>query len=145
MITTKFNQAELEKLIEIFLNVYSGPPWNDKWVKSRAVLYLKAFISDPLFIGYSAYHSDHLIGACFGIKKYWWKGDEYYIHEFFIDRAFQRKGFGSLFLNQIQQRLTKVGIKTIALLTKKGTSADNFYITNGFKNIENLTFKYKNF
>ena len=145
MIIKNYDYTEFKNVIKIFLNVYTGSPWNDQWDYDRAELYLKSFISNPSFVGYLAYNNDQLIGVCVGERKYWWQGDEYYINEIFIDRPFQRKGIGSKFLNLIQNELKQKGIGTITLLTVKRNPADIFYKVNGFKDKDVMTFKYKNF
>ncbi len=144
MVINKFNQSEIKNVTKIFLNVYVGPPWNEEWDQARAEAYLKGFINNPSSINYLAYDNDQIIGACIGERKYWWQGDEYYINEIFIDKPFQGKGLGSSFLSLIQNDLKQKGITTITLLTTKGTSSDNFYYKNDFKEKEALTFKYKN-
>ena len=88
MIIKKFDHNELKNIINIFLNVYNGPQWNDQWDDGRAEVYLKTFISNPSSINYLAYSNEQLIGACIGERKCWWQGDEYYINEIFIDRPF---------------------------------------------------------
>jgi len=141
----KLDVSILNELLNLFIDVYNNPPWNDQWVVERAKVYLMAFMADPSFIGYSAYHNRQLIGACFGTIKHWWKGDEYYIHEIFIDRSSQRQGIGSSFIDNIQKDLQQKDIRTISLLTDKGTPADKFYNSNGFKDINKMVFKYKTF
>lgn len=145
MIIKNFDETEIKNVTKIFLNVYIGPPWNEEWDETRAEAYLRGFINNPSSISYLAYDKDQLIGACIGERKSWWQGDDYYINEIFIDKTFQKKGLGSSFLNLIQDELKERGIRTITLLTNKGTSSDNFYKVNGFKDKEALTFKYKNF
>nr|WP_320012436.1 GNAT family N-acetyltransferase [uncultured Desulfobulbus sp.] len=134
-----------DELLGIFIQGYNNPPWNDQWDIDKARVYLKAFIGDPCFIGYSAYQKELLIGACLGTRRYWWKGDEYYIHEIFIDKSHQRQGIGTSFMNQIQSDLLQKNIRTITLLTDRGTPADEFYEKNGFGSSDRLVFKYKNF
>ena len=136
---------ELEDLVCMFLTVFNGPPWNDEWERSKAEQYLSSFIANPSFLGFSAHQDERLIGACFGEKRYWWEGDEYFINEIFIDKSVQKRGFGSKFIYEIQKELLQKGIRAITLLTDRDSLSDKFYIKNGFQNKDILTFKFKNF
>lgn len=141
----KLDSIELKDLVDIFLTVYNGPPWNDQWNRDQAENYLSSFIANPSFIGYTVYQNKRLVGACLGEKRYWWEGDEYFINEIFIDNSAQRQGIGSKFINQIQANLAEMGIRTITLLTDRDSAADQFYKNNGFHDKEIVTFKFKNY
>ena len=140
-----FDSNKLDDLIDIFLRVYNGPPWFDNWKKERALKYLNSFISDPCFIRYLAFNNGILIGACFGARRYWWKADEYYINEIFIEQSNQRQGIGTEFINKIQDDLIRKEIRTIILLTDRNTPANEFYKKAGFQDNDDIIFKYKQF
>ena len=85
-----------------------------------------------------------IIACCFGHYKSWYNGKEYFIDEMFVKNDRQKNGLGSMFIKYIEDDMLKNDIKRFTLLTKRGSSSELFYKKNGFSNIENLCFMYKN-
>ena len=145
MAVTRITPGHLDAIVDIFLDVYNGPPWNDSWERENARAYLAAFMANPHFIGYALELDNCCQGACFGKVRYWWQGTEYYISEIFVARPVQRQGRGAAFMEMIQADLTQKGIHTITLLTDRQSGADRFYDRQGFRTKERVVMKYKNF
>lgn len=78
-----YQNSNLGSCLELFLRVFSGPPWNDKWpsiVHARG--YLKDIIDAPGFIGIVGFEKENLIGMLMGNIRKWYSGDEFWINEF---------------------------------------------------------------
>ena len=135
------NIPEIECL---FLDVFTHDPWNDDWSnKDQLRNYLIDIISNKNSLTLGLYNNDKIKGLSLGNIIHWCSGTEYYIREFFINREDQNKGFGSIFINQIQDYLIGNGIKAMILSTEIGTPAYDFYIKNDFKELEKTRFFYK--
>ncbi len=129
----QFDSVYLNEVTRLFLNVYQREPWCDEWPSyETARIYLTEFIDNPHFIGYLLLDNANVIGGCFGHKKTWWQGVEFFVDEFFIDTNEQGKGYGTLFMNHIKADLSAKGFEAITLLTERGYPAEKFYKKNGF-------------
>jgi ribosomal protein S18 acetylase RimI-like enzyme len=129
-----YQDSDLSNCVELFLKVFSGPPWYDKWPSSdHARGYIADLISMPGFIGVVTYEDNKLIGMAFGNVKKWYSGDEYFLNEFCICSDRQRMGIGTDILSFLKKELFKKNITAIVLLTARETSAAAFYEKNGFK------------
>ncbi|MBN1649138.1 MAG: GNAT family N-acetyltransferase [Spirochaetales bacterium] len=80
---------------------------------------------------------------CIGHARKWWNSSEYYIEEYFISPELQHQGFGTVFLQKIEEDLVQKSIKKITLLTARDTPAEKFYNKNGFVKSEYMIFLRK--
>lgn len=72
------------------------------------------------------------------MKKPWMKGIEYYIDQFCVAHSLQRQEIGSLFLAEIQRYLDHNNMNGILLNTEKSFPAYEFYLKNGFRELDGL-------
>jgi len=136
-----YDKKYLEAMTHLFLDTYQRDPWNDEWPSyDTANTYLTEFTDNPHFIGFIALEDEKVVGACFGHKKTWWEGVEYFVDEFFIDTNRQGKGIGSTLIEHIKRTLAEQGFKAILLMTERGYPAEKFYIKNGFKGSDTAVF-----
>lgn len=131
---------------DLFIDVYSNAPWYDEWKGEEQVLqYLHELIDNKNSLSLVLYDdSDRLVGVSLGYIFSWWQGREYYIKEFYISREMQNQGLGSQFLERIYEHLKQNEIESIILSTQKDVPAFQFYHKNGFAEIKNNAFLYRN-
>lgn len=129
----KLSATDKNIITELFLSVFSNEPWNDDWSDREQ---LDAYISDltgninSLTLGY--FDGERLIALSMGNIRHWWRGTEYCIDEFCVERTMQGKGIGSSFMKSIEQYLSERGINTIFLQTERTVPAYSFYTGRGF-------------
>lgn len=140
----EFKPSDLELCVELFMDVFNKEPWNDQWTYDRAKLYLMNYVDTPGFIGVVSAHEAAISGFIFGVSKYWWKGNEFFIHEMCVRTEHHRSGTGTNMLQFLEQLLIQEGIQDMALLTNRDIPAEKFYMKNGFKEIKRLVFLAKN-
>ena len=133
----ELNVEYIEEIKKVFLQIFSVEPWNDVWTDDQLHRYILELIgnSHSLFLGLC--DDKKLIGIALGRIKHWYTGAEYWIEEFGILPELQQKGFGSAFLNGIEEILAKKGIPYVALLTQRNFPAYHFYVKNGFEKAVN--------
>lgn len=133
------------ELKELFLDVFSGDPWFDKWDDDRKLdLYLKDLTDNSNSLSLVLIDDEgQLIGGALGYVFNWWEGREYFIKEFFISRKHQNQGIGSLFLDQMNDTLNEQRIRHITLATEKTFPAYYFYQKNGFYELSDSVFMAK--
>jgi len=138
-----FEENDLVKCVETFINVFNNEPWNDEWTFTKAQKYLLDFYHTPGFLGTLAIENNEVVGFIFGVHRTWWSGNEFYIHEMCVHSQQQNKGIGKSLLNYLIHSLGDE-INNITLLTDRGIPAELFYKKNGFKEVERLIFLSKN-
>ena len=146
METKELSLKNFEEIKFIFKEVFTKEPWLDNWDDDNQ---LNEYLLDimgmrnPLIYGF--YLKQTLIGISIGYIKHCCGGTEYCIDEFCIKTDEQKKGYGTLFINQIEQLLIQKNIHIIYLSTEKNVPAYNFYKKCGFEELSNIINLFKKF
>lgn len=135
--------SDLVACAALLMDAYNSEPWNDHWTPETASRYLGEFMCAPRFRGFLLLEDGRAAGAVFGHGKTWWTGDEFYIDEFFIASACQRKGLGRALLVRVEEYVKSLGLNGITLLTDRNMPAVCFYLKNGFSQADHVIFMYK--
>jgi len=136
-----FADPDLEACADLFIQVFSRPPWNDRWPSTEvAYAYLKEFVDTPGFQGFVAIVDQQIVAFLLGHLKRWWSGSEYYIDEFGVHPDAQGQGIGTMLVDHLKQTLLQAGIYTITLLTARDTPAAAFYEKQGFVTHQRMAF-----
>lgn len=138
-----FHSSDIGACVNLLIQAYNQPPWNDHWTQETGSRYLSEFISNKNFIGYIITKSDELIGAMFAHRKTWWTNDEIFVDELFIKPDQQRNGYGKILINRVEQLSKKSGFGGVTLLTNKHHPAKMFYQKNGYTVADHVIFMYK--
>ena len=131
--------SDREEITLRFLEVFTAEPWCDDWSDTGQ---LYDYITDlagqdnSLTLGYM--RDGHIAALAMGRIKHWYTGTEYCIDEFFVSTPFQRKGIGSAFLRDMKEFLSRRGIEQIFLQTDRNVPAYDFYLKNGFLEMEDI-------
>ncbi len=139
----EINLDQIEQIKQRMLDIFSGEPWNDRWTQEQLHCYIAELTGNTNSLSFGLYREDALIGIALGRVKSWYEGREYWIEEFGILPELQQKGFGSAFLNGIEEILAKKGIPYVALLTQRNFPAYHFYVKNGFEEQKETVFFVK--
>lgn len=140
IVMRKFTIKDTDKCAELFKEVFSAYPWYDDWVSiDQARNYLMELIENPVFEGFVAYKCLNIVAVCFGHKRSFWTGKEFFIDEFYVRNESQGNGIGTNMLNYVKESLIEEDYKRLVLLTNKGIPAEDFYIKNEFYNNQKRT------
>lgn len=124
----------LDEYTALFIDTFSMKPWNGKWKSTdEAKAELMDILKTPGFIGEDIRDNGKIIGAVFGNIVRYCKEHIYNLRFFFITSDYQGKGYGSKLFDKLIGILKGKEIKTIILMTKKGSPADKFYRKHDFK------------
>ncbi|MBM7839780.1 aminoglycoside 6'-N-acetyltransferase I [Alkalihalobacillus xiaoxiensis] len=136
--------SEYAQMKQLFLDVFSHEPWNDRWANDELDAYMKELMENSNSLTLGLYdEKEELIGCSLGYVFSWWEGREYYIKEFFIARHKQKQGAGEAFLKLLNDFLKAEGVKHTTLMTEKTVPAYRFYQNNGFRELEDSAFLVK--
>ncbi|MBN1439382.1 MAG: GNAT family N-acetyltransferase [Anaerolineales bacterium] len=139
----RLSAGDLEACVELLLESYNPPPWNDRWTPDSGKRYLSEFMSHVHFFGFAAVESETMAGALFAHRKTWWTHDELFIDELFIKPEFQRRGYGRALLEKIEALSKAEGLGGVTLLTNRDLPAKAFYEKSGFTAADHIVFLFK--
>lgn len=135
--------GDIDTCVDLLIEAYNPPPWNDHWTKETGKRYLTDYFSSKNFIGYAAVESGEVIGAMFAHRKIWWTNDEIFIDELFIKPDRQQQGCGKMLMEQTEKLSKESGLGGVTLLTNKYHPAKMFYERIGYTTAEHVIFMYK--
>jgi len=141
--TKIFSQDDLQKCCELYVKVFNGSPWYDKWTNDTAHAYLRELADNNRFLGYTLWDNDVLIGAVFAHMKNHYKGEEIFIDELFISPECQRKGYGMVLMDAVEKYARENGFVSVTLLTGVNKPPFAFYEKLGYKHLSHLAFMHK--
>lgn len=144
LLIRNFTLKDIDKCADLFKEVFSAYPWYDNWVSVQQTrTYLMELIENPVFEGYVAYNGSDIAAVCFGHKRSFWTGKEFFIDEFYVRNENQGNGIGTGMLTYVKESLMKEEYTRLVLLTNKRMPAEEFYIKNGFYNNQDRTVMVK--
>ena len=140
----EFRPEDLAPCVKTFVEVFSLPPWSDRWPSSeRARQYISDLLGIPGFRGFLAVQDAQIVAFCLGHRRRWWQGDEYYVNEMGVIPAMQRSGIGSKLIAYAEEHLRQDGIQYVALLTERDIPAERFWRKQGYGQDPQTIFMFK--
>lgn len=128
---------QFEEIKQLFKSVFMSEPWNDDWHNDAQLTdYMLDLTGNRNSLSIGLYENGELTGVSLGSIMHWYTGTEYYIHEFFIAREHQNKGFGTVFLREIEKYVKQLNVNQIFLQTERNLPAYSFYIKSGFSELK---------
>lgn len=135
----KINREMLDECVDLYISVFSKEPWNDVYEsRDQVINFFKNHLENNYFLGYILKLDDKIKGISLGMKKPWINGMEYYIDEICIEKDLQNKGYGSFFLQKIEENLKEEKLNAIILNTNIKFLAFQFYKKHNFEEIGDL-------
>ncbi|MDP4146052.1 MAG: GNAT family N-acetyltransferase [Bacillota bacterium] len=127
----------------LYVDVFNGEPWNDKWILETAYRRLHDFFMTPNFEGVLYMAGDKVKGAILGNYEHYDNMILYNLKEAFVSSELQGKGIGREMLSELELRVKAQGAARIILLTSKGNKTSEFYLKNGFGEFKDMVFMGK--
>ncbi|MBR4035275.1 MAG: GNAT family N-acetyltransferase [Oscillospiraceae bacterium] len=136
-ILKRIGMTEIQAVKQLFISVFTASPWYDDWSDDNQLnMYLTDLMGQENSLTYGLYENEKLIGISMGRIKHWYTGTEYCIDEFCIQKDRQGQGIGSFFLQQMEKAIKEIGLVQIYLQTDIDVPAIDFYLKNGFVNLD---------
>ena len=140
----KINLDNIDEVIELYMDSFNNPPWNDKWTYETTYCRLKDIINTPGYMGVSYYIDGVLQGMIMGRAEQYYDGEYFQILEFCIRSSMQGRGYGRKLLQEFTDMLKEKNIVNVYLLTIRGQKTEGFYNNNGFQSSKDMIFMSKN-
>ena len=125
-------EEHLDGCAEVLVSAFKAEPWNENWTLETARKELRWTIDTPGFLGF-VYLEERVMGFATGYREYDADATIFYLRTLCVSPAFQRKGIGSKLMRRLKETLTEMGIRSVYLLTDRGTPAETFYEKNGYR------------
>ena len=133
----KLEREDRDRIRELFVSVFTAPPWNDNWSDRQQLdRYLEDLTGQSNSLAFGLFDGEELVGVSMGSIKHWWSGTEYCIEELCVKTCRQGQGLGTFFLKKIRSHIAGMGLKHIFLQTERTVPAYEFYLKNGFKELK---------
>ncbi|GAA0077803.1 GNAT family N-acetyltransferase [Clostridium sp. CTA-5] len=138
----RVNECDLKECARLFVKVFNGEPWNDKWTYESAYKRLKDIYMCPNFVGIKYVEDNVIKGAIFANCEEWYEGKHLNIKEVFVSNESQGNNIGSILINAIEYEVKRIGVDFLILFTQNNM-LKNFYIKNNFKEENSLSIMTK--
>ncbi|MBQ3163954.1 MAG: GNAT family N-acetyltransferase [Lachnospiraceae bacterium] len=139
----KMEQVDIAACADILCSVYNNELWQCRWSREVAIEYLTDFYNMQKFVGYVIEADGMICGAIFAHEKVWWNNSEVFVEEMFVQPDLQRKGYGTMLLEKVEEYIKEKGLAGMTLSTNRYAPAPKFYGKNGFVNCEHILFMCK--
>ena len=139
----KMEQVDIAACADILCSVYNHELWQCRWSREVAIEYLTDFYNMQKFVGYVIEADGMICGAIFAHEKVWWNNSEVFVEEMFVQPDLQRKGYGTMLLEKVEEYIKEKGLAGMTLSTNRYAPAPKFYGKNGFVNCEHILFMCK--
>ena len=138
-------RKDIEPISNLFLSVFSEPPWNEYWEYQWVYERLQWIYESKGFYGYFVELEGTIIGAILGCVVPFCGQKGFEIKELFVDSKFQGKGIGTKLIERLESELNQSNHKFIILLTARESNAESFYLNKGYQANNKLVLLRKNF
>ena len=136
-------EADLRVLSQLYIDVFSAPPWNEHWELKWAEDRIKAVIQSDKFYGLKAEQNGIIVAACIGRLMPLMGKKDYDLVEFYVDAERQGQGIGDMLLNALEQQLIQMDCVASTLITSRSMPAFSFYSNRGFSTSDEMVFMSK--
>ena len=143
MIILEMNLNDIERVLKLYIDYYNNYEeycWTKEKARKRLEQVLSMMDSFSLIM---KTEEDIVIGFAMGYFKQYDDIIGYTLEEIIIAAEYQRKGYGSLLLKEIETKVREKGACCIELLAVNDELHEKYYTKAGYKNAANLIIKVK--
>lgn len=127
-----FTGEHLEGCAGVLVSAFNAEPWNERWTLETARKELRWTLDAPGFLGFVVL-GEEVRGFAAGYREQDADSIIFYLRTLCVGPTFQRQGTGGRLMRRLKETLTGMGIRSIYLLTDRGTPAETFYEKNGYR------------
>ena len=128
----------IEKCAYLYQSAYKNEPWNEEYSIDEISAYLSRFLNSDTKRAYMLVLDDKTIGIALGLIAPCIGSDYFRLEDICLSPEYQGNGYGSQFIHLISNCVLNENCDSILLGTQRGYPAHNFYLKNGFKEIDTV-------
>ncbi|MDS1002102.1 GNAT family N-acetyltransferase [Clostridium sporogenes] len=129
----KISILDIKEVVDIYMNTFNSPPWNDKWTIETASKRLYQMINCESSYGLVAYEDELICGIILGNEEQYYDAIVFNIKEFCVRNDIRNKGLGTKIFEEFENRLKGKGMTKITLVTTKDYRTEGFYKKRGLE------------
>ncbi|NJR45314.1 MAG: GNAT family N-acetyltransferase [Hyellaceae cyanobacterium CSU_1_1] len=126
-------EQDLQVVSQLYVSVFSGPPWNEDWEFTWAYERLQWIYQSKGFVGYIAINDDQTLGAIMGHFVPFKGNKGFEIVELLVATHHQNQGIGNKLLTKLELTLQQDNYDNTWLLTAKDSDAESFYSKHSYQ------------
>lgn len=123
---------------QVYISAYRTEPWNEVYQDEETKRYIAAFLNSNTRKCFALSDHDQILGIALGLVIPSIPCPYFRIEDFCIASAVHRKGYGHAFMELLFKEIARLGCDSILLGTQKGYPSHQFYLKNGFQEIESV-------
>lgn len=104
-------------LAEAMMAAYAKDPWNENWNMEKALIRIRAILSNYRSAGMAAVENGRVIGGVLGYVDPYAEEDFFFVSELFVAPEEQKKGYGKGLLLALEKELQDAGIHVMQLIS----------------------------
>lgn len=131
MTISEITDTDIVTVSDVLVSAYKDEPWNENWTRERAIIRIKAILSNYQAIGLKANDEKGIIGAILGFVDPYSNEDFFYVSELFVKSERKGQGIGTALLTALDKHLKANNIQAMQLISIQNNF--KFYKQNGLK------------
>lgn len=132
--------GHIQGLAEAMMAAYAQDPWNENWIMEKALIRIRAILSNYRSAGMAAVEDGKVIGGVLGYVDPYAEEDFFFVSELFVVPQEQKKGHGKGLLLALEEELKEADIHVMQLISIDDNMG--FYHASGMgKDSVNVMFK----
>lgn len=139
LLIRKMTEKDIDICAEISVETYAKDPWNEIYNPDKVKAFLSKFITNDNYKGWVITKGEEIAGFAVGIIIPSIGIDYFRIEDICVRSNLQSQGIGGKLLRGISSHLKSQDFDAIMLNTVKEFPSYDFYIKNGFTEIEYST------
>jgi aminoglycoside 6'-N-acetyltransferase I len=120
-------EVDLSACVELFVDVFNAPPWNETWDRDGALERLDDCFRTPGFAGWVIEGDGKLRAFALGYRERYDQERHFFLKEMCVQPAYQRQGLGQELMARLCSDLAASGVRRVYLFTARGGPAEAFY------------------
>ena len=122
----------------VYMEAYKAEPWGEIYESSEVENYISQYIDSDTKCCFALAENGEIKGVALGFIVPSIAGTYFRVEDFCVDAKVQRRGYGSRFMELLLKEVAKKGCDSVLLGTQKGYPSHQFYLKNGFEEIESV-------
>jgi aminoglycoside 6'-N-acetyltransferase I len=125
-------EDDLDGCARPLVSAFNEEPWNEKWTTQTARKEILWTLNVPGFLGFVSGEGEP-VGFAAGYRENADDGETFHLRTICVSPTVRGQGVGGELLRRLKETLTGTGVRSIYLLTDRGTPAEAFYAKHGYE------------
>lgn len=134
-------ESDIQRVIPLYIEYYNS--LGDEWTEETTYRRIYQVVGSPDSYCLIAEDGDTVIGFAMGRFEQYYDLVAYDLIEIVIDGAFQNRGLGTAFMEELERRVKEKSAAMIQLQAVNDEMHEHFYGKLGYKNANNFVLKTK--